>query len=322
MQCDLGGLTERLDNSEIIQPQVNLPSMSPSSSKVIGDGNEYDLGQSLSSSASLHGPHPLPSLHTPSPRPERPVIPQSLGLFSNDQLRQRRASTSVLRDDANRQWQERQEARVEAAPEPEAAPASKPHAQDRPVVRPIREYLPQDKQDRVLSLKLRQEIWKVHFRDCALQEGAEPLQLQIPRNKRDALLLGEGMVDGERTRSVVFDRMQSYLPHAIDIIYQDAQDERFGFTLVYIGLKPAWQAHPQAYNSILALHTAWATLSPWAKLVNEGCNIDVATFAKWHTDNEIEIRRQRTSDNDTVMAEAMDFVEDYEGLSRRARWQV
>lgn len=187
-------------------------------------------------------------------------------------------------------------------------------------VRPVREDLPQDQQDRVLSLKLRKEIWKVHFRDCALQEGAEPLQLQIPRNKRDSLLLGERMMDGQRTSSVVFDRMQSYLPHAIDVIYQDSQDERFGFTLVYIGLKPAWQAHPQAYNSILALHMAWATLFPWAKLVNEGCNIDVASFAKWHTDNEIEVRRKRTSDSDTVMAEAMDFVEDHEGFSRRARW--
>lgn len=187
-------------------------------------------------------------------------------------------------------------------------------------VRPVREDLSQDKQDRVLSLKLRQEIWKVHFQDCALQKGVEPLQLQIPRDKRDTLLLGERMIDGERTSSVVLDRMQSYLPHAIDIIYQDAQDERFGFTLVYIGLKPAWQAHPQAYNSILALHMAWATLFPWAKLVNEGCNIDVATFAKWHTDNEIEVRRKRTSDSDTVIAEAMDFVEDHQGVSRRARW--
>lgn len=187
-------------------------------------------------------------------------------------------------------------------------------------VRPVREDLPQDQQERILSLNLRQEIWKMHFRDCALQEGAEPLQLQIPRNKRDTLLLGGRIMDGEGTSSVVFDRMQSYLPHVIDVIYQDAQDERFGFTLVYIGLKPAWQAQPQAYNSILALHMAWATLFPWAKLVNEGCNIDVATFAKWHTDNEIEVRRQRTSDSDTVMAEAMDFVKDYEGLSRRARW--
>lgn len=56
--------------------------------------------------------------------------------------------------------------------------------------------------------------------------------------------------------SMVFDRLRNCLPHAIDIIYQDSPDGRFGFTLLYIGLKSAWQDEPHAPNSVLALHLA------------------------------------------------------------------
>lgn len=201
------------------------------------------------------------------------------------------------------------------APKPEAAPSRKPPAQDNPVVRPVREDLPQHMQDRILTLQLRQEIWKKHFQDCEMQEGAEPLQLQIPRNKRVELLVGEKIGDGERTGRTIFDHLRTVLPAAVDVMYQDSPDKRFGFTLLYIGLKSAWLENPHAWGPVLALQMAWSTLFPWANLVNDRYNINVVKWARWHTDNEIESMRKRLSDKNDLMATAFDYVEK-EGTSR------
>lgn len=202
------------------------------------------------------------------------------------------------------------------APKPEAAPARKPRAQDKPVVRPVREDMPKPKQDRVLPLKLRQELWATHFQDCEMQEGAEPLQLQIPRGKRDTLFFGEMGSDGDRTYRAIFDLLRlGVLPAAIDVIWQDSPDTRFDYTLLYIGLKPAWLDNPNAWGPVMALHMAWAMLLPWANLVNDRYNVTVLEWARWYTEHEIETMRKRSSDMDSLMARAIKFVED-ENISR------
>lgn len=198
-----------------------------------------------------------------------------------------------------------------AAPKAEAAPVRKPRAQDKPVVRPVREDMPQRKQDRVLPLELRQELWARNFQDCEMQEGAEPLQLQIPRSKRDTLLLGKLFLNGERNFRDIFDRLRlGVLPAAVDVVWQDSADNKFDYTLLYIGLKPAWLDNPEDWGPVLALHMAWAMLLPWAKLVSDGYNITVLDWARWYTDNEIQTMRKRSSDMESLMARATKYVED------------
>lgn len=205
-----------------------------------------------------------------------------------------------------------------AGPSSSATPARSPPdveiaqevpAQNNPVARPVREDLPKAVQDRVLPLKVRQDIWEKHFPNCEKQDGAEPLQLQIPRNKTSSLLVGRIESDGQVTTREVFDRLRSYLPWGIDIMYQDSSDERFGFTLLYIGLVPGLKDRPQVGSAIMDLHGAWAILWPWARLVNEGYDIDAVKFARWHVENEIKARRQKALDVEGRMVESLAFVE-------------
>lgn len=81
---------------------------------------------------------------------------------------------------------------------PNAEAAQNVLDQDISIARPVREDLSKPMQDRVLPLDVRQGIWERHFIDCEMQEGPEPLQLQIPRNKRNTLLVGDKIVDGEK----------------------------------------------------------------------------------------------------------------------------
>lgn len=190
-----------------------------------------------------------------------------------------------------------------------AAAAQKAPPKEKPIVRPVREHLAQNVRERVLPLKLRQEIWDEHFPNCQRQEGAEPLQVQIPSNKRSSLLIGQVLSNDEGTKKVIFDELQTYLPCGIDVIYQDAADKRFGLTLLYIGLKHNCKFAPRSHVSISSLQSAWDILFHWACLVEQRYEIDVARFAQWKLDEEIEARYYGILDRDGSMAKAVAFVE-------------
>lgn len=84
---------------------------------------------------------------------------------------------------------------------------------------------------------------------------------------------------------------------------------RFGLALLNIGLGPELRDEPQAERAIIALHAAWAIFWPWARLVNDGYNVDIAKFIQWRIKNEIEAQQRKALDIVGGMAEALAFVE-------------
>lgn len=195
-----------------------------------------------------------------------------------------------------------------AQPPPDAETAQIATAQGNVVVRPVREDLPKDLQDRVLPLKVRQEIWEKYFPNCKKQEGTEPLQLQIPRNKVVSLPRGKIEPDRQITAKEVYRRINSHLPCGIDIIVQPSADKRFAHVLLYIGLGPELRDEPQAERAIIALHAAWAILWPWARLANDGYDVELVKFIQWRIKNEIEAHQRKALDIVGGMEEALAFV--------------
>lgn len=199
-----------------------------------------------------------------------------------------------------------------APPPPNSDAVQKAPAQGMSIARPVREDLPQGLQDRVLPLNVRQAIWEEYFADCKIQEDAEPLQLQIPRNKASSLLIPD---KGKRRRK--FDYV---LPEAVDIVCQNSTDQRFGFTLLYIG--PKRREFPHARETVMALRVAWATLVPWANLVNDGYNISLVKWTRWQTFNDNNMMGDKIWDKDSVMSKATYYVKDVEKIHDEldARW--
>lgn len=196
-----------------------------------------------------------------------------------------------------------------SAPPPTSSYAAKnAPTQGIAIARPVREDLPQGLQDRVLPLNVRQAIWEEHFVDCEIQKDAEPLQLQIPRNKASSLLIPE-LISRKGKRGRRFDYA---LPEAVDIVYEESTDQRFGFTLLYIG--PKRREFPEAQATIMALRVAWATLLPWANLVNDGYNINVVKWTRWQTLNDNNMFGDKISDKDNVMSKATYYVKDMDNL--------
>lgn len=183
-----------------------------------------------------------------------------------------------------------------------------PPTQDMSVTRPAREDLPQGLQNRVLPLTVRQEIWEKHFADYKAQEDTEPLQLQIPQNKAFSLLIPE-IISHKATRGW---GLYGALPEVIDIIYQNSTDQRFGFTLLYVGLKRG--GFPHARGAIMALRVAWEILLPWANLVNEGYDINVVKWVRWQTLNDNSMMRCKILDTYYVMPKTTYYVKDKDNL--------
>lgn len=103
-----------------------------------------------------------------------------------------------------------------AHPPPKAQTAQVATAQGNVVVRPMREDMPKAWRDRVLPLKVRQEIWDKYFPNCKRQEGTEPLQLLIPLNQGLSLLVGKIESESQVRSDHIFGRLRNHLLCGID----------------------------------------------------------------------------------------------------------
>lgn len=148
--------------------------------------------------------------------------------------------------------------------------------------RPVREDLPENTRDRVLTLKERQLIWDHYFENCPMQvqgddagiHATEPLQLQIPRQKRFRLL-GERVSDSQgRVWNEGFEKLRFALHPAIEIVFQDPSDKKFPYILLYIGIRSFHKVEPLAISTVMGLRLTWAGLLAWALEVNDNWQVD------------------------------------------------
>lgn len=126
----------------------------------------------------------------------------------------------------------------------------------------------EEMQEHVLTMEMRYELWETFLPNYTLQEGAEPLQLQIPRGKR-RLLVGEVQYDSNGRKCMPqLDRLRTLLPHEIEISFQDPQDDAFPYILLYIGVKRPFR-HVFTKSLGISLALAWKPLYHWAVAVNQ-----------------------------------------------------